>query len=141
MTDEVFNIDFGKAREMVMPDEGMYELQVTDYVIKPAKNEDARKKGFNIALVFNFVSPQEGAENFKIYHNLWVSYDNPWAAKIFFEALTGKELTDDSLDVTDPDLFLGETVGAALIHESYQANDGATKTKMAVASAQAWFPA
>ena len=138
---DTFSVNFGNAREMVMPDEGTYDLIVSDYVIKPAKNEDSRKKGFNVALTFQFASPPEGADNFRVYHNLWVSFENPWAAKIFFEALTGRELNDDSLDITDPDLFIGEKVGAALIHESYQANDGATKTKMTVASAQAFFPA
>jgi hypothetical protein len=136
-----FNINFGNAREMVLPEEGTYTLVISDYQVKQAKNEDSRTKGFNIALTFQFANPPAGADNFRIYHNLWCSYENPWAAKIFFEALTGKELTDTSLDVTDPDLFLGEKVGAALIHESYTANDGATKTKMAVASAQAFFPA
>ena len=138
---ESFSINFGNAREMVLPDEGTYTLIVSDYQIKPAKNEDSRAKGFNVALTFQFAEPPQGNEGFRIYHNLWVSYDNPWAAKIFFEALTGRELNDDSLDVTDPDLFLGEKVGAALIHESYTANDGATKTKMSVASSQAFFPA
>lgn len=138
---DVFKVNFGNARELVLPDEGTYTLYITDYVIKPAKNEESRSKGFNVSLVFQFVEPPEGNENLKVYHNLWVSYENPWAAKIFFEALTGKELGDDSLDIQDPDLFLGERVGAALIHESYPANDGTTKTKLAVASPQAFFQA
>lgn len=136
-----FNINFGNAREMVMPDEGNYTLYITDYQLKPAAKEESRSKGFNISLTFGFVEPPAGAENFKIYHNLWMSYDNPWAGKLFFEALTGKSLEDDQLDIADPDLFLGEQVGAALIHESYPANDGTTKTKMSVASPQAWYKA
>ena len=136
-----FNINFGNAREMTMPDEGNYTLIVSDYQLKPAKNEESRSKGFNISLTFRkkFAEPPAGAENFKIYHNLWMSYENPWAGKLFFEALTGKTLEDGSLDVADPDIFLGESIGAALIHETYPANDGSTKTKMSVASPQAWY--
>ena len=134
-----FKINFGDARVLKLPDEGNYPLVISDYIVKQAKNEESRVKGFNVALTFQFVEPPEGQENFRIFHNLWVSYDNPWAAKIFFDALTGKEL-DSEMDLSDPNEFIGEKVLASLIHESYTGNDGTTKTKMAVASAQAFYP-
>jgi len=133
-----FSINFGNAKVMKLPDEGNYELVVSDYAVKEAKNEDSRSKGFNVSLIFQFANPPEGYDSFKIYHNLWVSYDNPWAAKIFFDALTGKEL-DSDMDLSDPNEFIGEKVLASLIHESYPANDGTTKTKMAVASPQSFY--
>ena len=136
MTD--FRINFGDAKVMKLPDEGNYPLVVSDYVVKEAKNEESRSKGFNVVLTFQFAEPPEGMDNFKIYHNLWVSYDNPWAAKIFFDALTGKDL-DSDMDLSDPNEFLGEKVLASLVHESYTANDGTTKTKMSVASAQSFY--
>lgn len=133
-----FKINFGDAKVLKLPDEGNYPLVVSDYVVKEAKNEDSRTKGFNVALTFQFAEPEEGLENFRIFHNLWVSYDNPWAAKIFFDALTGKELNSE-MDLSDPNEFIGEKVLASLVHESYTANDGTTKTKMAVASAQSFY--
>ena len=48
MTD--FSINFGDAKVLKLPDEGNYELVVTDYVLKEAKNEESRTKGFNVAL-------------------------------------------------------------------------------------------
>ena len=138
MSDE-FRINFGDAKVLKFPDEGNYQLVVSDYVLKQARQEESRAKGFNVALTFQFVEPEEGQENFRIYHNLWVSYENPWAAKLFFDALTGKQL-DSEMDLSDPNEFLGEKVMATLVHESYPANDGTTKTKMAVASPQAFYP-
>jgi hypothetical protein len=135
---ESFTVNFGRARELTLPDEGNYVLVISDYQVKPAKNEESRKNGFNVALVFQFAEPEQGYESFKIFHNLWVSYENPWAAKIFFEAVTGKTL-DSEMDIQDPDEFLGERFGATLVHETYQGNDGTTKKKMAVASPQAFF--
>jgi hypothetical protein len=134
-----FKINFGDAKVLKLPDEGNYALRISDYMVKQANREESRSKGFNVALTFEFAEPEEGMSNFKIYHNLWVSYDNPWAAKLFFDALTGKEL-DSEMDLSDPNEFLGETVMATLIHESYTANDGTTKTKMAVQSAQSFYP-
>ena len=138
MSDNQFTINFGQAKVLKLPDEGNYPLVVSDYQVKPAKNEESRSKGFNISLIFQFVEPEEGMENFKIYHNLWVSFENPWAAKIFFDALTGKEL-DSEMDLSDANEFIGEKVMASLVHESYTANDGTTKTKMSVASAQSFY--
>jgi len=135
---EPFSINFGNAKPLVLPDEGTYTLVVSDWVLKPAKNEESRSKGFNIAVVFNFVDPEYS--NYRVYHNVWISYDNPWAAKLFFEALTGKDLDEtDSFDPSNPDDFIGETVGAALIHENYESNVGATKTKLSVASPDAFY--
>lgn len=139
MSDDVFKINFGDAKVLRLPDEGNYILVVSDYLVKQAKREESQSKGFNVALTFQFAEPEDGYESFRIFHNLWVSYDNPWAAKIFFDALTGKQL-DSEMDLSDPNEFIGEKVMASLIHESYPANDGTTKTKMAVASAQAFYP-
>ncbi|MET0787377.1 MAG: hypothetical protein ABWY25_11800 [Paenisporosarcina sp.] len=139
MSDDTFKINFGDAKVLTLPDEGNYTLVVTDYVVKPAKNEESRSKGFNVSLTFQFADPMEGYDTFRVFHNLWVSYDNPWAAKLFFDALTGKSL-DSEMDLSDPNEFIGEKVMASLVHESYPANDGTTKTKMAVASPQAFYP-
>lgn len=135
---EPFTINFGAARPLVLPDEGTYTLVVQDWVIKPAKNEESRSKGFNIAVVFGFQDPEFA--NYKVYHNVWISYENPWAAKLFFEALTGKDLEEEgNFDPTNAEEFIGETVGAALVHESYESNVGATKVKLSVASPDAFF--
>jgi len=135
MTD--FSIDFGKAKVLSLPEEGNYTLIISDYQIKEAKNESSRAKGFNISLMFNLDDPEYSG--LRVYHNLWVQYDNPWAAKLFFEALTGKTLGDDTLDVNDPDMFIGETVGASLVKEDYIANNGVTRTKLVIAAPEAFY--
>jgi len=122
------NVNFGNAKELTLPDEGTYTLIVSDYEIKEAKNPDSRPKGFNIALTFNL--DDDDFPNIKVYHNLWVHYENPWAAKLFFEALTGKDLESAEMDLSDPDLFIGERVGAHLIHETYTNSAGQEKTKL-----------
>jgi len=132
-----FTIDFGKAKTLTLPEEGNYTLIISDYQIKEAKNESSRSKGFNISLMFNLDDPEYSG--LRVYHNLWVQYDNPWAAKLFFEALTGKTLGDDSLDVNDPDSFIGESVGAALVKEDYVANNGVTRTKLVIAAPEAFY--
>ena len=99
--------------------------------MKEAKNRESRDKGYNISLVFNIDDPE--FSNFRVYHNLWVARENPWAAKLFFEALTGRSMDDEEFDPSDPQDFIGEKVGAALIHEMYESNTGQTKTKLAVA--------
>ena len=131
MTDE-FNIDFGKAKVLPLPPEGNYTLRVVSYELKQAKNPESRSKGFNVSLQFDLPEDPEWG-GIKIFHNLWVQRDNPFAAKAFFEALTGKDLEDDKLDISDPDMFIGETVGATLIHEEYiPSTGGAPRTKLAV---------
>jgi hypothetical protein len=134
---EPFTINFGNAKPLVLPEEGTYSLVVSDWQVKPAKNEESRSKGFNIAVIFNFTGPEYAG--FRVYHNIWVSYENPWAAKLFFEALTGKDLDEAEFDPTNSEEFIGETVGAALIHESYKSNTGQTKTKLAVASPDSFY--
>jgi len=135
---EPFNINFGNAKPLVLPDEGTYTLVVQDWTLKQAKNEESRSKGFNIQVVFGFSDPE--FSNYKVYHNVWVSYDNPWAAKLFFEALTGKNMDEtDNFDPSNAEEFIGETVGAALVHENYESNTGATKTKLSIASPDAFY--
>ena len=133
---ETFKIDFGNAKPLVLPPEGMYELVVSEMTLKQAKNEDSRPKGFNISLVFNLTDPE--FSQFRVYHNLWCAYENPWAAKLFFEALTGQG-QDDEFDLSDVDKYVGETVGAALVHEVYESNAGQTKTKLSVASPDSFY--
>ena len=134
---EAFTVNFGNAKPLVLPPEGTYTLVISDYELKQAKNEDSRSKGFNIALIFNIDEPE--FENFRVYHNLWVSYENPWAAKLFFEALTGKSMDDQEFDPSDPSQFIGEKVGAALTHEMYESNTGQSKTKLAVTAPDAFY--
>lgn len=135
MSDE-FTINFGDVKPMALPPEGNYELVISDYELKQAKNPDSRVKGYNVALIFQFADPE--FSNYKVYHNLWVSRDNAWAAKLFFEALTGKNL-DDEFNPNQPDVFIGETIGATLIHEDYVSKTGATKTKLSIATPDAWY--
>jgi len=134
-----FKINFGNAKQLTpfeLPPEGQYTLVIADYKCKEAKNPESRAKGFNIAIVFNVADDDyPGA---KLWHNLWVAYENPWAAKYFFDALTGKDLEDDNLDVTDADSFIGQAVGAALIHESYEYN-GETRKKLVVATPDSFY--
>ena len=134
---EEFTVNFGNAKPLVLPDEGTYNLVISDYELKQAKNEDSRSKGFNISLVFNIDEPEFA--NFRVYHNLWVSYENPWAAKLFFEALTGRSMDDEEFDPSDAASFIGEKVGAALTHEVYESNTGQTKTKLSVAAPDAFY--
>lgn len=135
---EPFSINFGNAKPLVLPPEGTYELIVSDWVLRPAKNEDSRSKGFNINVVFSFADPEYA--NYKVYHNVWISYENPWAAKLFFEALTGKSLDDEEdFDPSNAEEYIGEHVGAALVHENYESNTGATKTKLSVAAPDAFY--
>lgn len=134
-----FKINFGNAKQLApfeLPPEGQYTLVIADYKVKEAKNPESRPKGFNISLVFNVAD--EDYPGAKLWHNLWVAYDNPWAAKYFFDALTGKDLEDDSLDVTDEDAFIGQSVGAAVIHESYEYNNE-TRKKLVVASPDSFY--
>jgi hypothetical protein len=130
-----FSINFGNAKTLEplkLPEEGNYELVITSYEIKQAKKEESRAKGFNVAIQFHLVDEPEFANNI-IFHNVWVQYDNPWSAKLFFEALTGKTLDDDSLDITDANYFIGEHVGATLTLESYLKNNGEPGEKLVVA--------
>lgn len=134
---EPFTVNFGNAKPLVLPPEGTYTLVISDYELKQAKQEASREKGFNIALIFNIDEPE--FENFRVYHNLWVSYENPWAAKLFFEALTGQSMDDKEFDPSDPQAFIGEKVGAALTHEVYESNTGQSKTKLAVTAPDAFY--
>jgi hypothetical protein len=136
VTDQ-FTVNFGNAKPLVLPPEGTYTLVISDYELKQAKNEDSRSKGFNISLIFNIDDIE--FQNFRVYHNLWVAYENPWAAKLFFEALTGRSMDDEEFDPSDPNAFLGEKIGAALVHEVYESNTGQTKTKLAIATPDAFY--
>jgi hypothetical protein len=125
----MFDVNFGNAKELTLPDEGTYTLVVSGYELKEAKNPESRSKGFNIALTFDIEDCDE-FPNVKVYHNLWVHKDNPWAAKLFFEALTGKDLENEQMDLSDPDEFIGDRVGAHLIKETYTNSAQQEKTKL-----------
>ena len=133
---DTFSIDFGNAKPLILPPEGTYDLVISEMTLKQAKNEDSRSKGFNISLVFNLADDE--FSQFRVYHNLWVAYENPWAAKLFFEALTGQS-QEESIDLSDTDKYIGETVGAALVHETYESNTGQTKTKLSIAAPDAFY--
>lgn len=135
MTDE-FTINFGDVKPMLLPDEGNYELVISDYEVRQAKNPESRSKGYNVALVFSFADPEYA--NYKVYHNLWISRENAWAAKLFYEALLGKTI-EDEFNPNQPDVFIGESIGATLVHEDYISKTGATRTKLSVATPDAWY--
>lgn len=145
MSDD-FSVNFGNAKEpepLVLPDEGNYNLVIETYELKQAKNVESRAKGFNIALKFKFEEGQIEDDRVRVYHNLWVHRENPWAAKLFFEAVSGKDLSDDdgafAEAIQDPDLWIGERVGCSLVHEQYEGKRG-TAIKLSPAD-NAWYPA
>ena len=43
---ETFSIDFGNAKPLILPPEGTYDLVISEFTMKQAKNEDSRSKGF-----------------------------------------------------------------------------------------------
>lgn len=136
---ETFSINFGNAKEFTkddLPDEGTYTLKIVGYEVKQPKKVESQGKGVNVALVFT-VEEMEN-DNFKIYHNVWTDFENPWGAKPFFEAVTGREL-DDDLDISDPNYFLGEKVGCALVHEAYEKSNGKTGWKLSPAGHDAFY--
>ncbi len=139
MTDE-FSIDFGKAKEFTkedLPPEGNHVLQIVDYNLAVPKKDESKGKGFNVVVEFKLEDWDD--EKFKIKEWIWVSKDNPWGAKPFFEALTGEDLEDDSLDLTDKDRFIGDTVGCAMKHESYDKGGGKLGWKLVPAGPYAWY--
>ncbi|RPH69418.1 hypothetical protein EHM76_07140 [bacterium] len=120
-----FSINFGEAKELELHEEGNYELVIHDYKTAEAQKVESRAKGFNIRLQFK-IADRPDLDSLIVYHNLWVQKDNPFAAKAFFEALSGESL-DDEFDedyVTDPSNFLGEHVGAFLSHDFYKTRSG-----------------
>lgn len=133
MTNE-FSVNFGDAKipELLAP--GTYVFKITDYEPKQLAKEENRHKGFNIAMV---LEAQNAEGSGKMWWNLYVHRENPWAAKLFFEALTGQEFGDD-FDMSDPNDFLGELVGCAVHHEPYEKN-GQTKFKLAPVGPDAWY--
>src|SRR6187402_2482297 len=131
MTDQ-FSVNFGNAKEpepLELPDEGNYTLIIQTYQAKQAKNPESRLKGFNIELKFSIDDP-EVDPRVNVWHNLWVQNGNPFAAKYFFEKLTGKDLETEELDLGDADNYVGSSIGATLVHEYYTGNDGKEKKKL-----------
>jgi hypothetical protein len=128
MSDDTLNIDFGmidfgKAQEFAQPAQGAYPFIIEDYKVSPPKNPDSKGKGLNVSLVLKFEDPTsvltelgetEDFSGFKTFDNIWVHFDNPWAAKTFFEAVTGRDLSEGQLNITNVSDFIGERVGAVL---------------------------
>lgn len=130
---QTFSINFGDAKELELPEEGNYELVISDYKTAEASKVESRAKGFNIRLQFKFADRPD-LENMTVYHNLWVQYDNPFAAKAFFEALLGQALEDEMDEdwVSDPSNFIGERVGAFLSHDTYDTRSGKTRKNIKI---------
>ena len=133
-----FSVNFGNAKTLPdLPEAGSYELVVQEYQIKPRKDGDAAK-GFNISLTLGFASPEYSG--LRVFHNLYVNLENPFAAKYFFEQLTGiPDLADTEVDLTDANQFIGERVGCALMQETYTNNSGQEKIKLTPINWDAWY--
>jgi len=139
MSDD-FSIDFGKAKEFTkedLPPEDNYTLLITDYKLAQPKKDESKGKGFNVVLDFKIEDYED--DKFKVKHWIWVDKENPWGAKPFFEALTGEDLEDDALDLTDVDRFIGDTVGCAMVHESYDKGGGKLGWKLVPQGPNAWY--
>ena len=140
-----FTINFGNAKELVMPPDGNYELEIASYEVRPPKKDESKDKGFNVFLQFKIIDPDNVLElndNFRVYHVIWFDVRNPWGAKPFYEAVCGMELNGDEVNPMDPQQFLGEHVQAILEQQPYEklGPDGEvleTRTKMV---ATAFFP-
>lgn len=132
---DTFSVNFGGAKVPELPDAGTYELVIVDYKVQEPKKEDSKGRGKTLAIQFKFVDQE--LYRGTVYHYCWLDYENPWAAKLFFEALSGGEVGDEFV-WDDPDLFIGERVGAALTQGSYESNN-VTKKKMEVAGAEAFY--
>ena len=122
-----FEINFGNAKELVLPPDGNYELEVASYEIREPKKAESKDKGFNVFLQFKIVNAEELdlSDNFRVYHVIWFDVSNPWGAKPFYEAITGMELNGQEVNPLDPNLFLGEHVNAILQREPYEKRDEA----------------
>jgi len=119
---DVFTIDFGNVKEQpefIFPEEGNYTLVVDAFDPKPVNDEDRQHLGFNIALTFH-IDAEGISEKLKVFHNLYVNYENPFAALAFFSALTGASLENVKIDVSKPAEFIGMKVGAILTHDTYK---------------------
>lgn len=136
MSEEEFNVNFGGAKAPELPEDGNYTLVITDYKVNEPKKEESKGTGKTIAMQFKF----EDQELYRgtVYHYLWLDYENPWAAKLFFQAVTGQEIDDDFTAWKDPDMWIGEKVGAILYQSSYEKNSQ-TKKKLEVAGAEAFY--
>jgi hypothetical protein len=138
---ETFSVNFGGAKrpEFKVPDEGTYTFVIVEYGLKEANNEESRSKGINVAMKLKIVDDEEFNDS-PMWHNLWVHYENPWVAKLFYDALTGRDTSDWTLEnIKEVDYFIGERVGCAVVHEEYQSNKGETRTKLVPAGADAWY--
>lgn len=135
MSDD-FNVNFGGAKAPELPEDGNQVLVISDYKISDPKKAESLGTGKTIAIQFKF----QDQELYRgtVYHYLWLDYENPWAAKLFFEAVTGQEIDDDFDAWKKPEMWIGEKVGAFLAQDSYEKN-GQTKKKLIVAGAEAFY--
>lgn len=136
------DINFGNARTLPQAtefEEGIYTLRVESWECKPPKDGDP-DRGRNLNIKFSIEDADEAPP---VWANVWVQFDNPWGAKLFFEALLERELgPDDSVpDIEDADYYVGERVRCNLIHEPYEDKNGKPRVKFAPSGPDAWLPA
>lgn len=131
MSDDSLNIDFGdlsvdfsKAKELPRPKEGFYTFVVDDFKWKLSKDDPNHQKGINASIVLKFAPEQLGDVTtdleetadfsmFKAFDNVYVFFENPFGAKPFFQAVTGRDL-EDEFRLGQPSDYIGERVGALL---------------------------
>ncbi len=135
-----FSVNFGNAKKLELPPEGAYTLKITGYELAELNKVENRDKGFNVKLTFNIDEDSHPSlGGVKVWHNLYVDHENPFAAQAFYSALTGRELDDDSLDISDPDYFMGEKIGAFITHEVYEKKTGVSAVKLTIPSFDAFY--
>jgi hypothetical protein len=135
-----FSVNFGNAKEFTkddLPPEGKYTLKLVDYALAEPKKAESKGTGIVAALTFSVDELEEEMPKFRVKEWLWVDSENPWGAKPFYEAITGQELNED-MDISNPEEFVGERVGASLIHESYEKANEQTGWKMKIVDGS-WF--
>lgn len=138
MSDD-FSINFGNAKApepIEIPPEGNYTLVVETLQPKQATNAESRAKGFNVEIKFS-IDDDTVDPRLRVYHNVWVHYENTFFAKDFFEKLLGHEL--DDIDLNNPQEFVGLKIGASLVHDRYTRKDKTEGIKMIVPNTQSFY--
>jgi uncharacterized GH25 family protein len=121
---------------MEMPEEGNYTLVIETLEPKQANSAESRAKGFNVEIKFS-VDDDTVDPRLRVYHNVWVHYDNTFFAKEFFEKLMGQEL--EGIDLNNPTQYVGLKIGAPLVTERYTRKDKTEGVKMVVPSTQSFY--
>lgn len=142
------DIDFGSVKSRKFApvtdyEEGVYLLQIESWECKPPKDGDPdRGRNLNIKFSLPEIEVEEDLVPPVVWANIWTPRVDPWAAKMFFEALLNRELGEgDSIpDISDPDYWVGEKVRCNLVHERYTVN-GQDRVKFVPSGPDAWLPA